>query len=145
MVGLMACVLAGCGETETRSTASRVPARGYHPEQFPDIPLVASFALDPSCDQLALAIGGSLVRRFQVSLVQRNASVVQSPAEVLDWYSKILPGLGWTAELVTGQGRSFSRQRSAEIAERLQIVASRSGVTRVELRLMPMAPTPTMP
>jgi hypothetical protein len=139
-------VLVGCGGAATRPPAANLPARGYHPELFPDIPLAPSFVLDPGRDQLAVSAGGGLVRRFDVGLLQKGDAKVQSPSEILDWYGRILPGLGWTAAGVASRERLFRRERSAEVAEILHVAAgNHGGVTGLDLRLEPAAPAPTTP
>lgn len=140
--------LAGCGTPTERSTAPQVPTRGYHPERFPDIPFPPQFALDPERDQLAMSVGGGLVRRFQVALLARAGGQADSPRDVLEWYDRMLPGLGWTPETSSARERErrFTRQRSPDIAERLVVASGvRNGVTALDLRLEPLAPTPTTP
>lgn len=143
---LMVGCLIGCGSQPVARVAPNQQARGYHPERFPDLPLPPGFVLEPDRDQLAVSVGGGLLRRFDVSLVQKPEAKAQTTAQILEWYGTILPGFGWIPASTTARERSFHRVRSPEVAERLRVSAhSSGGVTGVRLRLEPAAPATTTP
>jgi len=138
--------LAGCGGEPEARQGLRSSARGYHPEQFPDIPLPPGFVLDPDRDQLAVAVGGGLLRRFDVGMVQKFNAKPQSPTEIMTWYEQVLPNLGWIPDPSSGQQRVFHRHLSPEVSEILRVHADTSGMsTRVRLRLEPAPLAPTTP
>lgn len=134
-------VLAGCGDGRPSSPGT-VP-RAYHPERFPDIPLPPGYMLAPGHDQLAVAMAGGVVRRFDVWMVAKPKQPdVMRPGELLAWYDARLPALGWTPAGVTAGERRFRRAWPEGAGEELTIAAagSLSGPT-VEFHLAPWAAT----
>lgn len=143
---LMALGLAGCGSEPEVRLGLHSTARGYHPEQFPDIPLPPGFVLESNRDQLAVSVGGGLLRRFDVGMVEKPNSKPQTPSEILTWYEQRLPSLGWIPDPSTGQQRTFHRNHSAEVGEVLRLSADKSGIaTRIRLRLEPAHQATTTP
>lgn len=138
--------LASCGSDSEPRQGVHGSARGYHPEQFPDIPLPPGFVLEPDRDQLAVAVGGGLLRRFDVGMVQKSNAKSQSPSEILTWYEQSLPNLGWIPDAGSGQQRTFHRYHSPEVGEILRLSADISGTsTRLRLRLEPAPQATTTP
>ena len=131
-------MVAGCGGDDDRTTTTQLyhpPA--FHPEDFPDIPLVAvsGYMLDPEVDQLAVSYAGGAVRRFEVTMQTRPGAKDEEPIEVLTRYDTDLPAQGWTriGEIEAGVWRKGS--------EELRIVATVSdGQTTVAFHLRPLPP-----
>ncbi len=143
---ILLALIAGCGGG--RPAAAGVAPRAYHPERFPDIPLAPGYMLAPGHDQLAVAMAGGVVRRFDVWMVAKpkQADVLRG-AELLAWYEARLPALGWTA--VAGGNaseRRFRRSWPEGSGEELTIAAagSLSGPT-VEYHLAPWTEGPAKP
>ncbi len=141
-MSVLAAVLAlgGCGGEERAPSPSQLyhpPA--FHPEHFPDIPLfpVAGYQLIPGEDQLAVSLAGGSVRRFEVSMIERQGARPDPGSAVLARYDSELPPLGWErmGELARGHWRKGP--------EDLFIEAGRSGgltTIRFHLRPTPAAP-----
>jgi hypothetical protein len=141
----LAAALGGCADA--KRPAAPAPPRAYHPERFPDIPLPPGFMLAPGHDQLAVAMAGGMVRRFEVWMVEKpGGTQATRPGEVLAWYDQRLPGLGWRPALATVGERRFRRLLDAAPGEELTILASASmSGTTVEFHLAPIpaaAPAP---
>ena len=140
---LAAILLAGCGGDDRPGQVSPTP-RAYRPEHFPDIPLPPGYLLAPGHDQLAVAMAGGVVRRFDVWMVSKPKQAdIMRPAELLAWYDERLPGLGWTpAQAKSGEHR-YRRTWPEGAGEELTIAAagSMSGPT-VEFHLAPWAAVP---
>ncbi len=132
--GLGILLLAGCAEERQPPQKPGAPQVGFRPDQFPDIPLPRSgFMPDPTRDQLALAVAGGMVRRFDVSLIQREHAASQPSAELLSWYRRDLELAGWT---LAEDGDGIQRWRKG--TETLSLETGRSGGrTTIRLRLRP--------
>ncbi len=136
---IFALALAGLGLAACAPLHSQPPPKversrpaSCHTEDFPDIPLfpLVGYEMDPNADQLAVSLAGGTVRRFEISMVQRNAQLDDPPAAVLARYAIELAPWGWrqedAAHWVKGQ-------------ERLFIEAGRSGrFTTVRFHLRPL-------
>jgi hypothetical protein len=130
-VVILGFLLAACGETRHEPPPTRYRPPAYHPEQFPDIPLfpLNGYELDPNHEQLAIALAGGTVRRFEVSMILRAGASDDPPEAVLSRFDAELPAYGWIRE-----GRGQWRKG----AERLIIEAGRSGgLTTVRFHLRP--------
>lgn len=131
MAGLL--IFTGCGDERANGKTSNTMA-GFHPEQFPDIPLPRSgYQLDPAFDQLALTTGGGLVRRFEVAMIQRENAPKQTPADLLGWYRRDLAATGWNL-IESDETSQFWRKDQDEL--RFETGRS-SGRTTIRLRLRP--------
>ncbi len=103
-----------------------------HTEDFPDIPLfpLTGYEMDPNADQLAMSLAGGTVRRFEITMVQRNAQLDDPPAAVLARYAIELAPWGWRQE---------DNAHWVKAGERLFIEAGRSGrFTTVRFHLRPL-------
>jgi hypothetical protein len=134
MFSVLALVaLVGCGDDRSPPKAGARMV-GFHPDHLPDIPLPrAGYQFDPAYDQLAMVTAGGLVRRFEVSMIQRANAAEQTQAELLAWYKGDLTATGWTlAE--GGDEKQLWRKGSEE----LRLETGRSGGrTTIRLRLRP--------
>ena len=137
----LALLAAGCRGEGQRAQIAATP-RAYHPQHFPDIPLPPGYQLSPGHDQLAVAMAGGVVRRFDVWMVAKaNQPEVLRPAALLGWYAERLPALGWTpAHAGSGEHR-YRRSWPEGVGEELTIIAAGSlaGPT-VEFHLAPWSP-----
>lgn len=125
-------VLGGCGD-EGRTTAPPPGPSAVVPEQFSDIPLPRGYVFSPDVDQLAVALAGGTVRRFDVSLQQRENAEFQAPNQLLLEMERDLTSLGWIAEKGRSDGLSWEKGR-----ERLVLETGRTGGrTTIRLRLRP--------
>lgn len=103
------------------------------PEQFSDIPLPRGYVFSPDVDQLAVALAGGTVRRFDVSLQQRENAEFQAPNQLLLEMERDLTSLGWVAEKGRSDGLSWEKGK-----ERLVLETGRTGGrTTIRLRLRP--------
>ena len=137
----VALLLIGCGGDGQRAQTAATP-RAYHPEHFPDIPLPPGYQLTPGHDQLAVAMAGGVVRRFDVCMVAKaNQPEVMRPAALLGWYAERLPALGWTAVQADAGEQRYRRSWPEGVGEELTITAAGSlaGPT-VEFHLAPWSP-----
>lgn len=127
-------LLAGCAEERQPPQKPGAPQVGFRPDQFPDIPLPRTgFMPDPAHDQLAIAVAGGMVRRFDVSLIQRDNAASQPSTELLTWYRRDLELAGWT---LAEDGDGIQRWRKG--TETLALETGRSGGrTTIRLRLRP--------
>lgn len=133
---LVVLLLLGCGE-ERENTPLQKPGAvqvGFRPDQFPDIPLPrAGYMTDPAYDQLAMAVAGGAVRRFEVALIQRENAQPQSGAELLAWYQRDLGAAGWTLAEDGAETQVWHKG-----SEHLRLETGRSGSrTTIRLRLRP--------
>jgi hypothetical protein len=94
--GAALALLAGCGDPEAvRVTAPARPA-GFEPERFPDIALPrAGYMYALNEDQLAMTVANGTIRRFEVTLEQRENQPPQEPAELLGQVGRDLAARGW--------------------------------------------------
>jgi len=136
----------GCGQPTRAASNSAVP-RAYHPERFPDIPLPPGYMLAPGHDQLAVAMAGGVVRRFDVWMIAKpkQAGILRA-GELLAWYDERLPGLGWTPIAAESGAHRFRRLWPEGVGEELTIAAAGSlaGPT-VEFHLAPWSVTAGTP
>ncbi|MBA2479141.1 MAG: hypothetical protein H0V44_00650 [Planctomycetes bacterium] len=131
-------IAAGCAESRPSPQAQLYHPPAYHPEHFPDIPLfpLGGYVLTPGADQLAVSLAGGSVRRFEVSMQQRDGAKEDPPAAVLARYDSELTQLGWT---------SVGPSRWRKQGEDLIIEAGRSGgLTSIRFHLQP-APVAAAP
>lgn len=137
LLALAVLVGGGCGSSASGPIA-RTP-RAYHPERFPDIPLPPGFMLAPGHDQLAVAMAGGVVRRFDVWMVAkpRQPDPLRGAA-LLGWYDERLPGLGWTPAAVSASEHRFRRTWQEGVGEELRVVLG--GDDAVEFHLAPWTP-----
>ena len=125
-------LLAGCSDPEAvRVTAPARPA-GFEPERFPDIALPrAGYMFSLGEDQLAVAIANGSIRRFEVSLEQRENQPPQDPAELLGQVGRDLAVRGW----VKGDDRGLRWRKGSE---ELALETGRTdGRTSIRYRLRP--------
>ncbi len=95
LVASAALLLGGCNDPPPREPPHPARPAAFLPEQFPDIPLPPGYMLTPDSDQLALAIAGGTVRRFEVSL-ERRPSLPNQPADtLLSFVKRDLEDRGW--------------------------------------------------
>lgn len=131
-LALLAGALGGC--TPQRSSAhpaERYHPAAFHPEDFPDIPLLplTGYEFDPNAEQLAVSLAGGTVRRFEVTMVRRPNATPDLPEAVLNRFAQDLRPWGWVRE---EPGRWHKGQ------ERLFIQAGRSErITTVRIHLRP--------
>ncbi len=133
-------LICGCGDEPARKPPRppRVPA--FYPEQFPDIPLPRpGYQMQPNDDQLAVALAGGSVRRFEVSMIQRENAAPQKPAELLAEVRRQLASSGWQAV-----SADAANQRWHKGGEDLFIETGRADSrTTIRYHLRPAtAPTP---
>ena len=131
-------LLVGCGG-DARAGGSSATPRAYHPEHFPDIPLPPGYLLVPGHDQLAVAMAGGVVRRFDVWMIAKPKQTdVMRPPELLAWYDERLPALGWSPSFADSGEHRYRRVWPEGTGEELTIAAagSFSGPT-VEFHLAP--------
>ena len=130
-------IMVGCARSHQSPQTQLYHPPAYHPEQFPDIPMfpLGGYVLTPEEDQLAIAFAGGTVRRFEVSMRQRDGAKDDPPSAVLERYDSEMPPLGWT-RLAPGHWRKGT--------EELVIEAGRSGgLTSIRFHLLPCDAAPT--
>jgi hypothetical protein len=133
---LVSALVAGCNDrTPTTTQLYHPPA--YHPEDFPDIPLIAvsGYMLDPETDQLAVSYGGGAVRRFEVTMQTRAGAKDEQPIEVLTRYDNDLPRAGWhrMGDIDAGRWRKGAEELRIEVTDS-------GGTTTVAFHLRPLPP-----
>jgi hypothetical protein len=137
LVATAALLLGGCDD----STPPRDPPRpprpvAFLPEQFPDIPLPPGYMLAPDVDQLALALAGGTVRRFEVSLERRPNSSNQPADILLAFVKRDLEDRGW--QLIRSD---LTSQHWHKGTEDLLVETGRTDSrTTIRYRLRPAAP-----
>lgn len=125
-------ILVGCGD-EGRTTAPPPGPTAVVPEQFSDIPLPRGYVFSPEVDQLAVALAGGTVRRFDVTLQQRENAEPQVASKLLLEMERDLTALGWVAEKGKSDGLTWVKG-----TERLVLETGRTGGrTTIRLRLRP--------
>ena len=130
-------LLAGCGAPEAR-LAPPPPSAAFFPSQFPDIPLPLGYVPSPDHDQLALALAGGTVRRFEVVLEQRETAAPQAVGELLERCRRDLSEQGW--QLLAADPAA---QRWIKGREVLSLEAGRTGArTTISFRLRPAVEAP---
>lgn len=133
-------MLGGCGaERPTpKATTSQI---GCYTDQFPDIPLPRfGYQLDAAHDQLAMAVAGGAVRRFDINMIQRDNAALQPAAELLAWYRRDLAETGWT---LFEEGDDFQLWNKNNERLRLE-TGRRSGRTTLSFRLRPVLESSTL-
>jgi hypothetical protein len=129
-------LLIGCSD-DTRTTAPVPGPAAVVPEQFSDIPLPRGYVFSSEADQLAVALAGGTVRRFDISLQQRETADLQPPNQLLLEMERDLTSLGWVAEKGTSDRLTWEKGR-----ERLVLETGRTGgrtIIRLRLRPAPLA------
>lgn len=133
-VGLLAVLglLAGCGD-EARTTAPPAAHAAFSPEQFADIPLPRGYVFSPGQDQLAVTLAGGAVRRFEVTMEQRETAEPQPVAQLLGEMERDLSARGWKQSSERTDGLEWHKGQ-----ERLVLETGRTaGRTTIRLRLRP--------
>jgi hypothetical protein len=132
-----ALAAAGCGDTPPTASQLYHPS-AFHPEDFPDIPLVAvsGYMLAPGVDQLAVSYAGGTVRRFEVTMQTRPGVKDEDPVEVLTRYDTDLPRTGWTriGALEDGVWRKDAEELRIEVTDS-------DDTTTVAFHLRPCTPS----
>ncbi len=127
-------LLAGCFGDEPRQVAAPPTPAVFMPEQFTDIPLPKSYMFAVGEDQLAVSFANGAVRRFEVSLEQRESATPQSPEEILLEMERNLLRSGWIRDSSSGLNQQWHKGQ-----EHLLLETGRSGGrTNIRLRLRPM-------
>jgi hypothetical protein len=134
LLALSACVLAACAPLHSQPPPKPERSRpvAVHTEDFPDISLLPlrGYEMDPAFDQLAMSLAGGTVRRYEISMIQRNPLPDDPPEAVLSRFAIELAPLGWRQE---------DRAHWVNGRERLFIEAGRSGrLTTVRFHLRPL-------
>jgi hypothetical protein len=125
-------VLVGCSEPE-RTNAPPLSIGAFSPEQFADIPMPRGYVFSPDKDQLAVNLAGGAVRRFEVTMEQREAAEPQSVASLLSEMQRDLTTLGWS---VAPERKDLLEWTKGQ--ERLVLETGRTGGrTTIRLRLRP--------
>lgn len=133
----LALLLAGCWDDPPREAPRAPHPVAFFPEKFPDIPLPGGYMMSPSADQLAVALAGDTVRRFEVSLERRPSAPPQSAGELLAQVKRDLGDRGWQL-----QSEDAAAQRWRKGGEELVVETGRTGSrTTIRYRLRP-AQTP---
>jgi hypothetical protein len=139
LLPLLALALVSCGQTKggPKTRVHRPPA--FHPELFPDIKLPPAFVLQPGRDQLAVVYAGGNIRRFEVSMIQKEGSKDQRPAEVLDLYETWLPEAGWQAVSSESHEQRWRKVDAAGRGDELVVRSGRTGSrTTIQFQLRPI-------
>jgi hypothetical protein len=132
VVAALLLVLSGC-EDEARTTAPPASRNAFSPEQFGDIPLPRGYVFSPGQDQLAVTLAGGAVRRFEVTMEQRENAEPQATAQLLSEMDRDLSNTGWKQP----DGRN-DRLEWHKGQERLVLETGRTaGRTTIRLRLRP--------
>jgi hypothetical protein len=122
----------GC-EDDARTTAPTPPQGAFYPEQFSDIPLPRGYVFSPGQDQLAVTIAGGAVRRFEVSMEQRETAEPQSAASLLSEMERDLTARGWIPAPMSSDKLDWQKDK-----ERLVLETGRTGGrSTIRLRLRP--------
>ena len=130
-------VLVGCSEPE-RTNAPPPSIGAFSPEQFPDIPMPRGYVFSPDKDQLAVNLAGGTVRRFEVTMEQRETAEPQSFASLLGEMQRDLSAQGWS---VAPERKDFLEWTKGQ--ERLVLETGRTdGRTTICLRLRPPSIVP---
>ena len=125
-------MLVGCAETE-RAAPPPPSVGAFSREQFTDIPLPRGYVFSPDKDQLTVNLAGGTVRRFEVTMEQREAAEPQSVASLLGEMQRDLTALGWS---VAPERKDFLEWTKGQ--ERLVLETGRTeGRTTIRLRLRP--------
>ncbi len=131
-VGVIAVLLLGCDD-ETRTTAPPTAHVAFSPEKFADIPLPRGYVFSSGQDQLAVTLAGGAVRRFEVTMEQRETSEPQPPAQLLGEMERDLIARGWKQAPNRNDGIEWHKGQ-----ERLVLETGRTaGRTTIRLRLRP--------
>jgi hypothetical protein len=129
----MLFTLVGCGEAERATTPPPSTSTAFSPEQFADIPLPRGYVFSPEKDQLAVTLAGGAVRRFEVSLEQREGAEPQSFDNLLREMQRELSAAGWLVAPNRDDLREWWKGQ-----ERLVLETGRTGArTTIRLRLRP--------
>ncbi len=130
-------LLGGCGDDPPRDAKHPPRPMAFFPEKFPDIPLPGGYMLSPGEDQLAVALAGDTVRRFEVSLERRPSAPPQAQTELFARVKRDLSDHGWQV-----QSEDADAQHWRKGTEELVVEAGRTGSrTTIRYRLRP-ATTP---
>ncbi len=133
VAGAMLFALMGCGEAERANTPPPSSLTAFSPEQFADIPLPRGYVFSPEKDQLAVTLAGGAVRRFEVSLEQREGAEPQSFDSLLREMQRELLAMGWLVAPNRDDLREWLKGQ-----ERLVLETGRTGGrTTIRLRLRP--------
>jgi hypothetical protein len=136
IVATAALLLAGCNDPPPREPPHPARPAAFLPEQFPDIPLPPGYMLTPDADQLAIAIAGGTVRRFEVALERRPNISNQTVEVLLSFVKRDLEDRGW--QLIRSDPTS---QRWHKGMEDLLVETGRTDSrTTIRYRLRPAAP-----
>jgi hypothetical protein len=136
---VLALALVSCGQSKDGSKARVYRPPAFHPELFPDIKLPPAFVLEPGRDQLAVVYAGGNIRRFEVSMIQKEGSKDQRPAGVLDLYKTWLPEAGWQAVSSASHEQRWRKVDAAGRGDELVVRSGRTGSrTTIQFHLRPV-------
>lgn len=125
-------LVTGCTD-DTRTTAPAPPPGAFSPEQFSDIPLPRGYVFSPGQDQLAVTLAGGAVRRFEVTMEQRENAEPQTSASLLGEMERDLTTRGWTPAPMSSDKLEWQKDQ-----ERLVLETGRTGGrSTIRLRLRP--------
>lgn len=133
MILAVLLVLSGCGDDERTVVPPPSASAAFTPEQFPDIPLPRGYVFSPEQDQLAVSLAGGTVRRFEVTMEQRENAEPQAADSLLREMQRDLTALGW---LLAPNREDLLEWWKGQ--ERLVLETGRTGGrTTIRLRLRP--------
>ena len=131
-------LITGCNDSPDRDPSRTSRPAAFLPEQFPDIPLPPGYMLSPDADQLAVALAGGSVRRFEVSLERRPNAKDQTVLALLSFVKRDLEDHAW---LLTGSDDASQHWHKGN--EDLLVETGRTGSrTTIRYRLRPAPSTP---
>ena len=123
----------GCTDSERTAPPPTSASSAFSPAQFPDLPLPRGYVFSPDKDQLAVALAGGTVRRFDVTMEQRESAEPQSFASLLGEMQRDLTAAGWVAAPGHNDLREWVKGQ-----DRLVLETGRTGArTTIRLRLLP--------
>ncbi len=126
-------VMPACSDSERAAAPPPAAASSFSPEQFPDIPIPRGYVFSPDQDQLAVSLAGGTVRRFEVTLEQRQTAEPQPADSLLREMQRELTALGW---LLAPNREDLLEWWKGQ--ERLVLETGRTGGrTTIRLRLRP--------